>query len=43
MLNPGDEIVMIDPAYSIHVPQIAIFGGIAKRVALEPPIDDHSP
>jgi aspartate/methionine/tyrosine aminotransferase len=43
MINPGDEVVVIDPAYDIYVPQIEMMGGIAKRVSLLPSDDHLSP
>lgn len=43
MINPGDEVVVIDPAFDIYIPQIEIMGGVARRVSLVPPKDDTSP
>lgn len=38
-LDPGDEIIVIDPCFDIYIPQICIVGAIPIRVSLEPPVD----
>ncbi|OMJ75991.1 hypothetical protein SteCoe_24753 [Stentor coeruleus] len=43
LINPGDEVIVIDPSFDIYIPQICIPGGIPIRVSLEPPVDDVSP
>lgn len=43
MIDPGDEVVLIDPTFDIYVPQIEMFNGVAKRVSLLPPKDSTSP
>lgn len=42
ILNPGDEVVIIDPAFDLYKPQIMIFGGVPVRVSLVPPQDENS-
>lgn len=43
MIDPGDEVVLIDPTFDIYVPQIEMFDGVVKRVSLLPPKDSTSP
>ncbi|OMJ77809.1 hypothetical protein SteCoe_22513 [Stentor coeruleus] len=42
ILNPGDEVIVVDPSFDIYIPQICISGGIPIRVSLVPPNDDVS-
>ncbi len=37
LLSPGDEVIVLDPAYDAYRPLIARAGGIAKTITLEPP------
>ncbi len=36
-LNPGDEIVLIEPLYDTYLPVVRLIGAIPKLVRLEPP------
>ncbi len=45
LLNPGDEVVLLDPSYDSYGACVAMAGGIARRVALQGPafrIDEPS-
>ena len=37
LVNPGDEVVMIEPLYDSYLPIVQLAGGIAKLVRIEPP------
>lgn len=37
LLSPGDEVIVLDPAYDAYRPLIARAGGIARTVTLKPP------
>lgn len=37
MINPGDEVVLFEPAFDIYASQITMAGGITKYVPLRPP------
>ena len=37
LLNPGDEVVLLEPAYDCYLPIVALAGAIPKFVRLEPP------
>jgi len=37
LINPGDEVVMIEPLYDSYLPMVQRAGGIAKMVRIEPP------
>jgi N-succinyldiaminopimelate aminotransferase len=37
LINPGDEVVMIEPLYDCYLPMVQRAGGIAKLVRIEPP------
>lgn len=37
MLNPGDEVVMIEPFYDCYLPLVERAGAVAKIVSLTPP------
>jgi aspartate/methionine/tyrosine aminotransferase len=37
LLNPGDEVVLIEPLYDTYLPVIRMLGAIPKLVRLEPP------
>ena len=37
MIEPGDEVVLIEPLYDSYLPIVLRAGGIAKLVRLEPP------
>ena len=36
LVQPGDEVIVLDPCYDSYVPGIALAGGTAVRVALTP-------
>jgi aspartate/methionine/tyrosine aminotransferase len=37
LIDPGDEVVLIEPLYDTYLPVIQMAGGIARIVRLEPP------
>ncbi len=37
LINPGDEVIMIEPLYDCYLPMVQRAGGIAKLVRIEPP------
>jgi N-succinyldiaminopimelate aminotransferase len=37
LLNPGDEVVLIEPLYDTYLPVVRLLGATAKLVRLEPP------
>ncbi len=37
VLNPGDEVVLIEPLYDTYVPVVRMLGAIPRLVRLEPP------
>jgi aspartate/methionine/tyrosine aminotransferase len=37
LIEPGDEVVLIEPLYDTYLPVIRLAGGVAKLVRLEPP------
>lgn len=37
LINPGDEVVMIEPLFDSYLPMVQRAGGIAKMVRIEPP------
>ncbi|HTZ69442.1 MAG TPA: aminotransferase [Acetobacteraceae bacterium] len=37
VLNPGDEIVLIEPLYDTYLPVVRLLGAVPKLVRLEPP------
>ncbi len=37
LLNPGDEVVLIEPLYDTYLPVIRMLGAVPKLVRLEPP------
>jgi N-succinyldiaminopimelate aminotransferase len=37
LLEPGDEVVLIDPAYDAYPAAVALAGGVRRTVALRPP------
>ena len=37
LLAPGDEAVLLEPAYDSYAPQVRSVGGVARFVRLEPP------
>ena len=37
LVNPGDEVVLIEPLYDSYLPMVQRAGGIAKLVRIEPP------
>jgi len=37
LINPGDEVVLIEPLYDTYLPVVRLLGGVAKLVRLAPP------
>jgi methionine transaminase len=37
IVNPGDEVIVLEPAYDCYIPTIELHGGIAIRVPLQLP------
>ena len=37
LLNPGDEVVLIEPLYDTYLPVVRLLGAIPRLVRLEPP------
>jgi methionine transaminase len=37
-IRPGDEVIIFEPAYDSYAPAVEVFGGVVKRVKLEPPL-----
>jgi aspartate/methionine/tyrosine aminotransferase len=37
LINPGDEVVLIEPLYDTYLPVVTLLGGVAKLVRLTPP------
>jgi aspartate/methionine/tyrosine aminotransferase len=37
LLNPGDEVVLLEPLYDTYLPVVRLLGATAKLVRLEPP------
>ena len=37
LLNPGDEIVLIEPLYDTYLPIVRLLGAVPRLVRLEPP------
>jgi len=37
VVNPGDEVILLDPAYDSYAPAVTLAGGICKHVSLMPP------
>jgi aspartate/methionine/tyrosine aminotransferase len=37
LLNPGDEVVLIEPLYDTYLPVIRLLGAVPKLVRVEPP------
>ena len=40
LLNPGDEVVLIEPLYDTYLPVVRMLGATARLVRLEPPCWD---
>jgi methionine aminotransferase len=36
-VHPGDEVILLEPAYDAYAPAVALCGGVARRVQLTPP------
>lgn len=36
IINPGDEVILIDPSYDAYRPQVQFAGGIVKSIKLRP-------
>ncbi len=43
VVNPGDEVIIFEPAYDAYGPDIAMAGGRSRPVALHPPVDAADP
>lgn len=41
LIDPGDEVIVFEPAYDAYGPDITIAGGVARYVTLYPPIRDE--
>jgi aspartate/methionine/tyrosine aminotransferase len=37
LINPGDEVVLIEPLYDTYLPVVTMLGGVARLVRLNPP------
>ena len=37
LINPGDEVVLLEPLYDCYLPMVRLAGGIPKLVQLKPP------
>ena len=37
VVSPGDEVIVIEPAYDVYVPLVRRAGGVVRTVRLEPP------
>jgi len=37
LINPGDEVVLIEPLYEMYLPLVRFAGGVPKLVRIEPP------
>jgi aspartate/methionine/tyrosine aminotransferase len=37
LINPGDEVVLIEPLYDTYLPVVTMLGGVARLVRLQPP------
>ncbi len=37
LLNPGDEVVLIEPLYDTYLPVVRMLGAIPRLVRLQPP------
>ena len=37
LINPGDEVIILEPAYDTYEPTIELFGGVVRRVQLQAP------
>jgi len=37
VINPGDEVILLDPAYDSYAPAVSLAGGSCKHIALLPP------
>ncbi len=37
LIDPGDEVVLIEPLYDTYLPVVTMLGGIGRLVRLEPP------
>ncbi len=40
LVDPGDEVLVVEPVYDSYVAAIALAGGVEVRVALDPPPSD---
>lgn len=43
LVDPGDEVIIFEPAYDAYVPDVVIAGGIPRFVKLYPPKPDAAP
>ncbi len=37
LINPGDEVILIEPLYDTYLPVVKMLGGVARLVRLNPP------
>ncbi len=42
LVHPGDEVILIDPAYDLYAPVVRLAGGTVVRIPMTPP-DQHTP
>lgn len=38
VIQPGDEVIVFEPAYDLYQPAIQLFGGVVKAIPLFPPL-----
>lgn len=41
LIDPGDEVILFEPAYDAYAPDVTIAGGTARYVTLYPPVQDE--
>lgn len=42
VVDPGDEVIVFEPAYDAYLPDIVMAGGVPRHVRLHPPCEDGS-
>lgn len=38
LINPGDEVILLDPSYDCYAAQVRMAGGIPVSVPLQPKV-----